>query len=138
MTSDTAAQARHTHPGKPGTLTTLKLTLQHVAREVGHDQRHGGAGQVDRPEAPPVRTAAAERLPVSVLRQVGERGERDGEAEVVREGLRPRRRGYSEYPRQQERPASAAHCAHTACLHQLSPEFKTVHFRTHYFFSKPT
>jgi len=97
-------------------LTAERRTLQHVAREVGHDERHGGQRQVDWAEAAPVRPAAAEGLPVRVLRQVGERSQCDCEADAVREGLRPRRRSDPEESRQQERPASASHCAQASAV----------------------
>jgi hypothetical protein len=97
-----------------------------MAREVGHNERHGGQCQVDWAITAPVRPATAEGLPVRVLRQVGERGQCDCKADVVRQSLRPRRRSDPEESRQQERPASASHCAQAKLFEQLSLQSRVI------------
>ena len=87
-----------------------RQTLEHMASEVCHDQGDSQGDQVQGPVSSPMATLPSPCLPGNVLHQVGQGCQGDTEADGVRKGLRPRRRCDSQESRQQERPASAAHC----------------------------
>lgn len=61
--------------------------LQHVPRQISHDQRDGSCNKVGRPVALPVAAAPGASLVHRVLAQVREDSEDDGEAEGVGQRL---------------------------------------------------